>query len=215
MSDSTIDPTISVDEDPSSEDPGTEPEGTESEGDENTLGDAGKKAIDAMKGKWRAAEASRRAQAKELADLKAQIATQGKSPDEQAIEEAKRAATAEATTKANAKILRSEVRAAAAGKLADPKDALRLLDLDEFEVNEDGEVDEAEIGAAIAQLLKDKPYLAATKSGPVVPAGGIDQGARAKATPDLDDQIAEAEKAGNYGLSISLKRQKAADAAKN
>jgi len=118
------------------------------------LGDAGKKALDAMKAKWKAAE-------KRAAAAEAEIAKQGKTPDEQAIEEARRAAMAEATEKANKRILRAEVRAQAAGKLADPADALRLLDLDDFDVDEDGEVDADAISAAIADLIKSKPYLAA------------------------------------------------------
>ena len=79
--------------------------------------------------------------------------------------EARREAEQAATAKANARILRSEVRAAAAGKLADPKDALRFLDLDQFEVDEDGEVDEDEIADAIEDLVKRKPYLAAAQGG--------------------------------------------------
>lgn len=125
-----------------------EPEGADQ------LGDAGKKALDAMKAKWKAAE-------KRANEAAAELAKVGKTPDEQAIEEAKRAATAEATAKANARILKAEIRAAAAGKLADPADALRLLDVDDFEVSDDGEVDADEIAAAIADLIKSKPYLAA------------------------------------------------------
>jgi len=60
--------------------------------------------------------------------------------------------------------VRAEVRAAAAGKLADPSDALRFLDLAQFEVGEDGDIDQDEIADAIDELLTQKPYLAAQRS---------------------------------------------------
>lgn len=59
------------------------------------------------------------------------------------------------------RLLRSEIRAVAAGKLADPNDAISLLDLDKFELDEDGNVDEEKVAKAITKLLEDKPYLAA------------------------------------------------------
>lgn len=68
---------------------------------------------------------------------------------------------AQALAKANDRILKAEVRAAAAGKLHDPADALRHLDLSDFEVGEDGEVDTAAVTEAIEALVKSKPYLAA------------------------------------------------------
>lgn len=98
---------------------------------------------------------------RKLAEANDRAADKDRTPDEQALEAARREARTEATTAANARILRSEIRAAAAGKLADPADAHRFLDLDQFEVNDDGEVEGVE--DAIAQLIKDKPYLAAEK----------------------------------------------------
>lgn len=66
-----------------------------------------------------------------------------------------------AVDKANARIVRAEVKAAAAKHLADPADALKFLDLAEFEVSADGDVDGDAIAAAIEALVKSKPYLAA------------------------------------------------------
>lgn len=111
------------------------------------LGDKGKRALASMKGKWRKERDQRR-------DLERQLAKKG---DGDAVAKA----TAAATAKANTRILKAEIRAAAAKKLADPRDALRFLDLDQFEVDEEGEVDAEEITDAIEQLIKDKPYLAA------------------------------------------------------
>jgi len=75
---------------------------------------------------------------------------------------------AEALAKANQRILNAEVRAAAKGELADPEDALKFLDLSEFEVGDDGSVDTAAIKAAIEALKKEKPYLAAEGGDAVV-----------------------------------------------
>ncbi|GFH38906.1 hypothetical protein [Streptomyces pacificus] len=118
------------------------------------LGDKGKRALASMKGKWKSERDRRRA-------LEERLAEQDSKDDADA---ARRKAEQDATAKANGRILRSEVRAAAKGRLADPKDALTFLDLDQFEVNEDGEVDEDEIAEAIEDLIKNKPYLAAAKA---------------------------------------------------
>jgi hypothetical protein len=150
---------------------------------EGDLGEKGKKALDAERTRARDAEKARKAieaehakTKKELEDLKAAGATDQEKALAAARKEAGDAATAEAVGKANARILSSEIKAAAGTKLADPNDAVRLLDLTEFEVDADGNVDDKKIAAAIDQLLKDKPYLAATagKKG----AGSADGGAR-------------------------------------
>lgn len=131
------------------------PEGIEA------LGDAGKKALSAMKEREKAARARARELEREVAELKAAIESRDKSPDEQAIEAARREAEAAALARANERILRSEIKAAAAGKLADPEDAFRYLDLADFEVDESGNVDATEIVDAINELLERKPYLSA------------------------------------------------------
>lgn len=115
------------------------------------LGDKGKRALASMKGKWRTERDKRRELEQRLAEKDG--------ADE--AEQARRKAEADAVAKANARILKAEIRAVAKGRLADPKDALTFLDLDQFEVGEDGEIDPEEIEEAISDLLKDKPYLAA------------------------------------------------------
>jgi hypothetical protein len=108
--------------------------------------------------------------------------------------------------RANQRLVRAEVKAAAAGILTDPNDAAQFLDLTKFEVGDDGEVDADEVKAAIADLVKRKPYLAAS-AGKFV--GTADQGARKKqAGPSLDDQIAAAEKARDFPRAIALKRER-------
>lgn len=140
---------------------------------EDSLGDAGKKALDAMKQQRNAARREARDLKRRIADLEAK-AGDGKDGDD--AEAVKAEARREALAEANERILRSEVKAAAAGKLADPADALRLLDLSALEVDDDGSVDEDEIADAIDDLVKRKPYLAA--QGGRKFTGTADQGTR-------------------------------------
>lgn len=125
-------------------DPDADPEGAED------LGDKGKKALDTMKAKLRTERERRR-----TAEAKLQDKPDGDGDQLQAK------ADAAATVKANSRILRSEVKAAATGKLINPKDALTFIDLTQFEVDEDGQVDEDEVADAIDDLLKERPYLGA------------------------------------------------------
>lgn len=144
--------------------------------------------------------------ADKAAELEKELASlQGKEAEYEAAQKEK-AVHEEALSKANDRILRAEIRALAAGKLTDPADALLHLDLTKFEVSPDGEVDKTAIEAAITNLTTSKPYLAA-QGGRF--QGGADGGARNGSGPSIDDQIAEATKAGNHRLAIALKRQKA------
>ncbi|MFG3349216.1 hypothetical protein ACGF1Z_29685 [Streptomyces sp. NPDC048018] len=71
-----------------------------------------------------------------------------------------------------AQLVRAELRAAAAGKLRDPADALALVDVAAL-VGTGGDVDTDAIGKAVAALLKAKPYLAVeTAPGASAPAWG-------------------------------------------
>lgn len=114
----------------------TAPEGAEA------LGDAGKKALDAMKAKWHAERDARKALEARIAELEG-----GKRPEP-------------GKSDADMRVLRAEIKAAAVGKLADPTDAYKFLDLDALDAD-----DTDAIAKAIDALLEAKPYLAA-KSGP-------------------------------------------------
>lgn len=115
------------------------------------LGDKGKRALASMKGKWRAERDRAKA-------LEQQLAEKDGADADAAV---RRQAEQDAIAKANARIIRSEVKAAAKGVLADPADAYKFLDLGQFEVDEDGNLDEDEVAEAIQDLIKSKPYLAA------------------------------------------------------
>jgi hypothetical protein len=152
------------------EDP--EPGPGDDEAGAEELGDAGKQALDRMKAKWQAERKKNRELQAKLDEV-----TDAPQPD-----------PAEILAAANARILRSEIKAAAAGKLADPTDALRFLDLEQFEVGDDGDVDEDEIADAISDLLKNKPYLGA--QGGRRFQGTADGGARKDTSPT---QLTEAD----------------------
>jgi len=94
------------------------------------------------------------------------------------IEAARREGAIEANARANQRIIRAEVKALAADTFADPRDAAIFLNLDEFEVDEDGEVDSDAIKKALKDVLKDRPYLAKRKGTTQTSGGSPDGGAR-------------------------------------
>lgn len=155
----------------------TQDESQDTEG-QTSLGDAGKQALDRMKAERNAAKAEARANKAELDRIKAELALKDKPAEEQAIEAAKAEARAEATQKANARILKSELKALATGKLADPTDAALYINLDDFTVDDNGDVDSDALNEAITELLTRKPHLAAVKPNRF--DGDADQGAKGK-----------------------------------
>lgn len=182
---------------------------------EEALGDPGKKALDAMKAEKRAALQEARDAKAERDALQARL--DGKEAEHAAATERQRAvdeANAAANAKANEKILKAEVRAAATGALADPADALLYLDLSQFEVGDDGDVDTAAVKAAIKTLVETKPYLAAQGGKPEVvfespgdhrkgpPAAQLTQADLGRMTAE---QIVQAESEGRLDVLKGLK----------
>ncbi|MFB7630684.1 hypothetical protein ACFC0M_07020 [Streptomyces sp. NPDC056149] len=137
------------------------------------LGDAGKRALDAMKARFKSEREARR---KAEAALEVAQRSDEETARQRELEQA-------ALTKANARILRAEICAAAKGQLTDPADALTFLDLDRFEVGPDGAVDPDEITDAIGELLKAKPYLGTGTSRAPRFEGTGDGGARTGQSP--------------------------------
>ncbi|MFC4494073.1 hypothetical protein ACFPA8_07995 [Streptomyces ovatisporus] len=149
---------ITPDEAPVEDVPTETPEAPETDpAGADQLGDAGKKALDSMKERMKAERDKRRELEARLAELTAPKAAT-ETPDLDAV---RAEAAREATAKANARILKSELRAAATGKLADPADVHAFIDASKFEVDENGDVDAEEIADAIESLLTSKPHLAA------------------------------------------------------
>jgi len=164
-------------------DPEPQDDPTPDPDDDPQLGDAGKRALADERNARRAAERAAKATRAELDKLRAE----GQTETEKAIAKAKADGATEALTKANERVLKAEVRAAAAGKLTDPADAARFLDLSDFTVGEDGDVDTKALGQAIDRLLKERPYLGS--AGGKRSTGGADGGARGntgKAAPDMN-----------------------------
>lgn len=178
---------------------------------EKALGDAGKKALDAMK----AARNDARAEAAELkAKLEAlEAAAAGKEAEHAAAVEAQRVKD-EAIAAANERIKKAEVRAQAAGKLNDPADALKFLDLSEFEVDSDGEVDTSSIAQAIKDLIEERPYLAAqggrfqasADGGARNESAGTGQLTRADLDRMSPDEIDKAHREGRFADVLAGKR---------
>lgn len=103
----------------------------------------------------------------------------GMTDAEKAIADARAEARESAFKEANQRLLKAEVRALAAGVLADPDDAVHLLDLSRYEPDRDGDFDTKAIRADLAALVKSKPYLGARPgngSGEGGPRGGAGSG---------------------------------------
>lgn len=151
---------------------GDEDKGDGDGGDKDDLRDAGKKALDTMKGQRNAARTSLRpwaALARELGVktpddvrnlLKGKKADGSDAPDPDQIRREARAEVERETAKDR---LLDKIEAKAGGKFADPADAAALLlrenELDDFLAG--SKVDSDAIADALADLLERKPYLAA------------------------------------------------------
>jgi hypothetical protein len=82
--------------------------------------------------------------------------------------EIRREAEVAAMGKVNDKLVKAAVRAEAAAVLKHPGDAVKFLDLSDYEVGDDGEVDPAVIKRDLRALLADRPELGLTakRGGP-------------------------------------------------
>jgi hypothetical protein len=197
---------------------GDDPDDVEPEGDDDTdggstgsdagadqLGDAGKQALDRMKGKWQTARdrakdaETRLAEAERLrAAAEAKLAAAATRPADEPKDQPKDTKVTdqssaepknqidpqkvrdEATAAARAEVLRDraldKVEAKAAKLFADPEDARALLAPVVDKLIDNGQIDVDEIESQLADLLKKKPHLAA-QSGRRF-GGGADGGAR-------------------------------------
>jgi len=199
MSDELLAPEVDEAIDPNLEPPGDG--GDKSEG-EQALGDAGKKALDAMKAQRNAERVKARAAETKLAELTAAAALRDKPVEEQALEAARAEARAETSKAANGRILKSELKAAAKGKLADPSDAHLYINLDDFTVSDDGEIDSDALSDAIDDLLTRKPHLGAAPLKRFEGSG--DQGANRVTKPS---QLTEADIANMSPADIEKARK--------
>ncbi|MEV5131027.1 hypothetical protein AB0K87_11040 [Streptomyces sp. NPDC053705] len=188
-----------TDAEPAVDETDADPEGSDS------LGDPGKKALATMKDRLKAEREKRRTLEAQLAER--DKPAEGTVPDQEALI---RQAETTALARVNERLVKAEVKAAAAGKLADPADAHRFLDLSQFEVDDDGNVDAEELTEAIDELLQSKPYLAA-QGGSTKPRfqGTADSGARKGTRPT---QLTEADvkrlsAAGNHAEIVKAQNE--------
>lgn len=130
------------------------------------LGEAGRRAIEAERTATRRARDELRpwkAMGKRLGLTPEQIeerlsaaGQQQQNRDEATI---RREVGAEITQKTNARLVRAEVKALAAATFQDPSDVPAFLHLDDYEVDDEGNVDTAAIERDLKKLLQSKPYL--------------------------------------------------------
>lgn len=185
----------------------TAPEAIEGQ---EALGDPGKKALDTMKGERNAARDEAKALKARLEALEAQAAGR---EAEHAAEIERQKLKDEALSVANQRILKAELKAAAKGKLADPADAALFINLAEFTVSDDGDVDSAALDAAISDLLTRKPHLAAKQGrfdgsadqGGKRSGGDASQITREQLKSMTPEQIIEAEAAGRLSTVMGIK----------
>lgn len=172
----------------STEDTSTD-DGTKDTKSDDSLGDGGKRALEAERAGRKVAEKAAKEHEAELAKARAELDTlrEGQLSDhEKALETARKesadAATASADEKYRTRLDAADVKAAAV-KFADPADALRYLDLTDLARDADGGLEAKALGDALAAVLAAKPYLAKTGTGP----GSADGGARGGSddAPDL------------------------------
>lgn len=160
-----------------------EPENDETETDETTEATTTEEAVEDPTAKLQKALKSerdaRKSAERERNTLKQQLADKDKPAGEQALADARREAEKAVIEKANVRIVKAELRAAAAGKVKNPAIALRLVDTADIDVSDDGEVDAKAVEQAITDLLEEYPELAIDPKL----RGSADQGRKGEKPP--------------------------------
>jgi hypothetical protein len=143
----------------------------EQDDDEGKMSESVRKALERARSDVKRAKTAARpyvALARELGmtpeQMRAKLTEAGKKDDEVDIEKVRREAAAEVMSRASRMILSSKVEALAANDFADPADAAMYLDLKDYEVDDDGKVDERQIKRDLKELLTRKPHLKRTST---------------------------------------------------
>ena len=124
------------------------------------LGDPGKRALDAMKARYKAERDARKELERKLAEASKKPAEDGDKPD---LEEIRRQAAEEARAEALRERVLDKIEARAGRRFVDAEDAAALLlrgrDVDDF--IDGGKVDMDAITEALDELAEKKPHLLA------------------------------------------------------
>lgn len=168
------------------------------------LGDAGKKALDAMKSKWRTEREQRKELERQLAEAAKPKSDDG--DDKPDLEALRKQARDEAATEALRDRALDKIEAKAARLFSNPEDARLFLSdkLDDF--LDGGKVDVEAITDALKELLEARPYLGVTQGEPKKKfQGGADQGDRGDAgKPQLSR--ADVEKLAREGKHAEIEK---------
>lgn len=140
------------------------------------LGDAGKKALDSMKAKWKTERDARKALEAELEKFKSKNADKKTDDDTPDADTIRAQARAEAKAEALRERALDKLEAKAAKLFADPEDARALLAGNVEDFVDGDKVDVEAITEALSELLERKPHLAAAP--PRRFEGSADGGAR-------------------------------------
>lgn len=125
-------------------------------------------------------------------------AEQDKTEQEKAMDKARKEGADEAVStveqKYRSKIKNAEIRAQAAGRFADPSDAVALAQIEDEDLfDDDGEINPDAIKSALDSLLESKPHLAAG------------QGARFQGGSDAGKGSGDAKDVSSWGVEDHLK----------
>ncbi len=156
--------------------------------------------------------AQNKANLKRIKELEREREDRDKSPDEKALDDARREAAAEATAKANTRLVAAEFRSAAAKRVKDPRIAVKLVDLEGIDVDDDGNVDADGITAALDALLEEYPDLAPSRFNGTADQGGVGKASRLPqlTADDLStmspEQVVAARKEGRLDNLLGVKK---------
>jgi len=145
----------------------------EEDGEEDKQDDPAEK----LKKALRAERDARKTAERERNTLRQQLEAKDKPAEEVALEAARHEAEMAATAKANERVAKAELRAAAAGKVSNLTALVRLVDVSKIEVDDDGTPSADDIEDAIAAFLTDYPEFVVDKSKFT---GSADQGSKGK-----------------------------------
>ena len=216
MSDTTTDTTTTdeehADDPPAPPPPAPADTDTEDEPDDDKRRQRGD--ADGLRADLRRTRDRLRQRETELEQLRQTTMTEG----QRAIAEARAEGEKNASEKLQRRLVVSEITSQAAGRMANPKLAARLLDVDNFLPDSiDDDVDEDAITEAITTLLDENPYLAGEKPSesdgkrrtPRVPGGPRDSDRPGQLTrADLATMShQEIEKARREGRLTKMLRQ--------